>query len=233
MKRTAHHREHHQVSRTGWLRPAVLGANDGLLSTASLMLGVASASHSHNGIILSGVSGLVAGALSMAAGEYVSVSSQSDSEKAAIKQERMELKEDKQGELRELEQIYVRRGLDHKLATKVAEQLTKNDALAAHTRDELGIVTAMRANPIQAAIASAMSFSAGAAIPLLSGLVSPIAFAIPVVYGMSLCFLVVLGALGARTGGAPVIPATIRVTFWGAFAMAVTGGIGLLFHVQL
>jgi VIT1/CCC1 family predicted Fe2+/Mn2+ transporter len=233
MRKSTHHREHHLISRTGWLRAAVLGANDGILSTASLILGVASASHSRSGIIVSGVSGLVAGALSMAVGEYVSVSSQSDVEKAAIEQERQELKADGAGELRELEQIYIKRGLSGELAAEVARQLTRKDALAAHTRDELGISKVMRANPVQAAVASAVSFSAGAAIPLLAGVISPIDFAIPAVYGTALCFLVVLGALGARTGGAPIIPATIRVAFWGAFAMAATAGIGFLFNVRL
>jgi VIT1/CCC1 family predicted Fe2+/Mn2+ transporter len=215
------------------LRAAVLGANDGILSTASLILGVATATHSQNGILISGISGLVAGALSMAAGEYVSVSSQADTEKANIEKERRELAEDTEGELKELTQIYVKRGLDEKLAGEVAQQLTAHDALAAHARDELGITKVTTARPLQAAFASATSFSAGAAVPLIAALVSPIASAIPLVYGTSLLFLAVLGALGAKTGDAPILRGAIRVTFWGAFAMAVTAGIGTLFHVQL
>jgi VIT1/CCC1 family predicted Fe2+/Mn2+ transporter len=221
------------MSRTGWLRAAVLGANDGILSTASLILGVASATHSSNGILISGISGLVAGALSMAAGEYVSVSSQSDAEKADLEQERRELAHDKAGELRELMHIYVKRGLEEKLAAQVAEQLTRKDALAAHARDELGISNEMRARPVQAALASALSFSAGAAIPLAAGMIVSIAFAVPAVYVTSLLFLAFLGAVGAKTGGAPMLPATVRVTFWGAFAMAATAGIGALFHVKI
>ena len=169
MQRKSHHREVHNISHTGWLRASVLGANDGILSTASLILGVATASHSHASILISGVSGLVAGALSMGAGEYVSVSSQSDAEAAALAQERRELNEDHDGELRELTRIYIHRGLDPKLATEVAVQLSKKDALAAHARDELGISKAMRARPLQAALASAASFSAGALIPGNSG----------------------------------------------------------------
>ena len=168
-RKSVAHKEGHKLSRTGWLRAAVLGANDGILSTASLMLGVATASHSHSALLVSGVSGLVAGALSMATGEYVSVSSQSDAETAVLAQERHELVEDKDGELRELTQIYVRRGLDHKLAIEVATQLTKKDALAAHARDELGITKTMRAQPIQAALASAAAFSTGALLSSRSG----------------------------------------------------------------
>jgi VIT1/CCC1 family predicted Fe2+/Mn2+ transporter len=227
------HREHHRLGRTGWLRAAVLGANDGILSTASLILGVASASHSKNGILISGVSGLVAGALSMASGEYVSVSTQSDVEKADLAQERQELKEDQDGELRELTQIYVHRGLDADLAKRVAVQLTEKDALGAHARDELGISKQMRAKPMQAALASAISFSCGAAVPLLAGMIVPISWSISVVYATSLFFLLVLGAAGAKTGGALPLAGAVRVGFWGAIAMAVTGGIGALFHVQL
>jgi VIT1/CCC1 family predicted Fe2+/Mn2+ transporter len=196
------------------------------------MLGVATASHSHSALLVSGVSGLVAGALSMAAGEYVSVSSQSDAESAVLTQERGELVEDKDGELSELTQIYVRRGLDHTLATQVATQLTKKDALAAHARDELGITETMRARPIQAALASAAAFSTGALIPLLAGTIVPIQWAIMVVSVTSLVFLVVLGAVGARAGSAPMMPGALRVGFWGALAMAVTAGIGILFHVN-
>jgi VIT1/CCC1 family predicted Fe2+/Mn2+ transporter len=229
----AHHGEPHRLSRAGWLRAAVLGANDGILSTASLILGVATATHSHGSILIAGVSGLVAGAGSMAAGEYVSVSSQSDTEKAELAQERHELATDVEGELRELTQIYVKRGLDQKLARQVAEQLSARDALAAHARDELGISKAMRARPIQAALASAAAFSAGAVIPLLAALLAPIAASVAAVTVTSLLFLVVLGALGAKAGGAPMLPGTLRVTFWGALAMAVTAGIGLLFHISV
>jgi VIT1/CCC1 family predicted Fe2+/Mn2+ transporter len=227
------HSEDHRLSRTGWLRAAVLGANDGILSTASLMLGVATASHSHAAIIISGVSGLVAGALSMASGEYVSVSSQSDTETSVLAQERRELAEDEEGELRELTQIYVHRGLDLKLAAEVAHQLSRKDALAAHARDELGITKVMRARPLQAALASAASFSTGAAIPLLAGVLVPLQFSVTAVYAISLAFLVALGAAGARAGRAPLLTGAIRVGFWGALAMAVTAGIGLLFHIQV
>jgi VIT1/CCC1 family predicted Fe2+/Mn2+ transporter len=233
MKRKRRHREGHNLSRTGWLRAAVLGANDGILSTASLILGVATASHSHASILISGVSGLVAGALSMGSGEYVSVSSQSDAENAVLTQERRELAEDKEGELRELTQIYVHRGLDPKLAAEVAAQLSKKDALGAHARDELGISKVMRARPLQAALASAASFSAGALIPLLAGTLTPIQLSVASVYAISLAFLVVLGAVGARVGGAPMLPGALRVAFWGALAMAVTAGIGMLFHVNI
>jgi VIT1/CCC1 family predicted Fe2+/Mn2+ transporter len=233
LRRKVHHREGHNLSRTGWLRAAVLGANDGILSTASLILGVATASHSHTSILISGVSGLVAGALSMGSGEYVSVSSQSDAEMAVLAQERRELLEDKDGELQELTHIYVHRGLDPTLAAEVAAQLSKKDALAAHARDELGISKAMRARPLQAAFASAASFSAGALIPLLAGTAAPIQWSIAAVYVISLVFLVVLGALGAHAGGAPMLPGALRVAFWGALAMAVTAGIGMLFHVSL
>ena len=225
--------EHHYLSRAGWLRAAVLGANDGILSIASLILGVATATHSHASILISGVSGLVAGAGSMAAGEYVSVSSQSDTEKADLAQERRELVEDKEGELRELTRIYIKRGLEKNLAEQVAEQLTNKDALGAHARDELGISKVMQARPVQAALASATSFSTGALIPLLAGTLAPINYSVEAVYTTSLAFLVVLGAVGARAGGAPMLPASLRVTFWGALAMAITAGIGMLFHVQV
>ena len=227
------HRERHLIGRVGWLRAAVLGANDGILSTASLILGVATASHSRSGILIAGISGLVAGALSMAAGEYVSVSSQADVEKAELDQERRELKEDGEAELAELTHIYVKRGLEHELAHKVAVQLTHKDALAAHARDELGITEEFVARPLQAALASAVSFSTGAALPLLVGIIVPIAWAVPAIYAASLVFLILLGVIGARTGGAPVMMGALRVGFWGAVAMAVTAGIGALFHVQL
>jgi len=227
------HFEHHNIARGGWLRAAVLGANDGILSTASLILGVASATHSHTAIMVSGLSGLVAGALSMAAGEYVSVSSQSDIEKAALAEERKELAEDKEGELRELAAIYVRRGLTKPLAGEVAQQLMNKDALAAHARDELGISKETSPHPLQAALSSAASFSIGAALPLLTGALVPVSYAIAAVYGVSLLFLMGLGAISAKTGGAALLPATLRVTAFGAAAMAITGGIGMLFHVQI
>ncbi len=227
------HLERHQIARVGWLRAAVLGANDGILSTASLMLGVATASHSKGGILIAGISGLVAGALSMASGEYVSVSSQADVEKSALAQERRELKEYGDAELKELARIYVHRGLEPDLARQVAAQLTRKDALGAHARDELGISEELSARPLQAAFASAVSFSCGAMVPLLAAILVPIAWSVIAVYTTSLIFLVVLGAIGARAGGAPVFIGALRVGFWGAIAMAVTAGIGTLFHVQL
>ena len=232
MARARHH-EHHRIARTGWLRAAVLGANDGILSTASLILGVASATHSHAAILVAGLSGLVAGALSMAAGEYVSVSAQADIEKAALEEERAELAQDKEGELRELTGIYVQRGLTRTLAAEVAGQLTSKDALAAHARDELGISQQMSARPLQAALSSAASYSIGAALPLLVGVLAPVSQVILAVYAVSLLFLMILGAISARTGGAALFPATLRVTAFGAAAMAITAGIGLLFHVQV
>lgn len=225
------HTERHLIARVGWLRAAVLGANDGILSTASLILGVATASHSKSGIVIAGISGLVAGALSMAAGEYVSVSSQADVEKAELDQERRELKEDSHAELAELTHIYVKRGLDHELAHQVAVQLTAKDALAAHARDELGITEEFIARPLQAAFVSAISFSGGAALPLIVGIIAPMAIAVPAIYSASLIFLTALGAIGAKTGGAPMAMGALRVGFWGAVAMAVTAGIGTLFHV--
>jgi len=227
------HSEHHHLGRTGWLRAVVLGANDGILSTASLILGVATATHSHGAILIAGVSGLVAGALSMAAGEYVSVSSQADVEKADLSQERRELKRDAAAEQKELEDIYVGRGLARELAAQVARQLTAKDALGAHARDELGIVSETRARPVQAAAASAASFSAGALLPIAAATLAPIDAAVPSVYISSLIVLAGLGALGANAGGAPMLPATARVTFWGLVAMAVSAAIGLLFHVQV
>ena len=227
------HSERHNIGNTGWLRAAVLGANDGVLSTASLILGVATATHSHGSILIAGVSGLVAGALSMAAGEYVSVSSQADVEKADLARERQELATDKDAELKELTGIYVQRGLARDLAAQVAQQLTAKDALAAHARDELGITEESTARPLQAALASAASFSVGAAVPILASMIAPINIVVASVYISSLLVLAGLGALGARAGGAPLLPATLRVTFWGIVAMAVSAGIGLLFHVQV
>jgi len=221
--------ERHRTGSVGWLRAAVLGANDGILSTASLVLGVASAHATHGNVMVAGVAGLVAGAMSMAAGEYVSVHSQSDTEQADLKLERAELKTDDVGEHKELMAIYVARGLDPTLAKKVAAQLMAHDALGAHARDELGISTALKARPIQAALASAASFVAGAAMPLAVTAIAPAAVLILFVSGSSLVFLAILGGLAARAGGAGVLLGAMRVTFWGALAMAVTAGVGALF----
>ena len=222
-------KERHRTGRIGWLRAAVLGANDGILSTSSLVLGVAAAHATHSNVLVAGVAGLVAGAMSMAAGEYVSVHSQADTEHADLELERAELKADNQGEHKELEAIYVARGLDSSLAKQVAEQLMRHDALGAHARDELGISDTIRARPIQAALASAGSFAVGAALPLLVTAIAPSAGLIPLVSGTSLVFLAFLGGLAARAGGAGVTMGAIRVTFWGALAMAVTAGVGALF----
>jgi vacuolar iron transporter family protein len=223
------HRERHRTQRIGWLRAAVLGANDGILSTASLVVGVASAHAPRNAILVAGVAGLVAGAMSMAAGEYVSVSSQADTEQADLNLERMELATNKEFELEELAAIYVQRGLDPSLAKQVAKQLTAKDALAAHARDELGISETLTARPIQAALASAITFAIGAALPLLTVIIAPVANLVPLVAGTSLAFLALLGGLAAHTGGAPVLKGAVRVTFWGALAMGVTAGVGALF----
>jgi VIT1/CCC1 family predicted Fe2+/Mn2+ transporter len=225
----ASQRERHRTGRAGWLRAAVLGADDGILSTASLVLGVAAAHATHSNIVVAGVAGLVAGAMSMAAGEYVSVHSQADIEQADLKLERAELKTDNAGELKELAKIYVARGLGPRLAKQVAEQLMAHDALGAHARDELGISKARSARPIQAALASAGSFAVGAALPLLVTAMAPAAGLIPLVSGTSLLFLALLGALAARAGGAGVMVGAIRVTFWGALAMTATAGVGALF----
>ena len=222
-------KERHRTGRIGWLRAAVLGANDGILSTSSLVLGVAAAHGTHGNVLVAGVAGLVAGSMSMAAGEYVSVQSQADTEQAELDLERRELKADDTGERAELMEIYVARGLDPSLAKQVAEQLMVHDALGAHARDELGISETLRARPIQAAFTSAASFAVGAAMPLLVTALSPAARMIPLVSGTSLVFLALLGALAARAGGAGVIVGAIRVTFWGALAMALTAGVGLLF----
>jgi VIT1/CCC1 family predicted Fe2+/Mn2+ transporter len=221
-------RERHRIGRIGWLRAAVLGANDGILSTASLVLGVASAHGNHNSVLVAGVAGLVAGAMSMAAGEYVSVHSQADTEQADLNLERAELKTDDKGEHQELTAIYVGRGLEPTLANQVARQLMVHDALDAHARDELGISLAGIARPVQAALASAASFAVGAAMPLLVTAFAPEPALIALVAGTSLVFLAFLGGLAARAGGAGVMMAAIRVTFWGALAMGVTAGIGAL-----
>jgi VIT1/CCC1 family predicted Fe2+/Mn2+ transporter len=219
-------KERHFVQRLGWLRAAVLGANDGIISTASLIVGVASATAHAESILVAGVAGLVGGAMSMAAGEYVSVSSQSDTERADLARERQELKQYPASEIEELARIYVRRGLELPLAREVARQLMAKDALGAHARDELGLSDIGMARPVQAAMASAASFSAGAAAPLALVLFSPLDWLVPLVFASSLLFLAALGAIGARVGGAGILRPTIRVTFWGALAMAVTAGIG-------
>ncbi|HZZ78357.1 MAG TPA: VIT family protein [Gemmataceae bacterium] len=220
--------EIHFVDRTGWLRAAVLGANDGILSTASLIVGVAAASTTQNAVLIAGVSGLIAGAMSMAAGEYVSVSSQSDSERADLARERKELSEGPEFELDELAEIYVKRGVDRDLARQVAQQLMAKDALSAHAHDELGISEITTARPVQAALTSAISFSVGAAMPLLMVIISPVDALVPIVSAASLGFLAVLGAIGAKVGGANALRGTFRVIFWGALAMALTSGIGKL-----
>ena len=224
----AGNKERHRTGRIGWLRAAVLGANDGILSTSSLVLGVAAAHATHNSIFVAGVAGLVAGSMSMAAGEYVSVHSQADTERADLALERAELKADDRGERKELTAIYVARGLNSSLAKKVAEQLMVHDAIGAHARDELGISEALRARPIQAALVSAMSFAVGAAMPLLVTATVPPAILIPFVAGTSLLFLALLGSLAARAGGAGMAMGAMRVAFWGALAMAVTAGVGSL-----
>jgi VIT1/CCC1 family predicted Fe2+/Mn2+ transporter len=222
-------KEQHRLDRIGWLRAAVLGANDGILSTASLVLGVAAAQASHAGVLTAAIAGLVAGSMSMAAGEYVSVHSQADTETAELQQEREEIKTDKHSEQEELAEIYVGRGLDPSLASQVAEQLMAHDALGAHARDELGISDTMAARPVQAALASAASFAVGAALPLVVTAVAPATVLIPLVAATSLVFLALLGGLAAHAGGAGVVIGAARVTFWGALAMGVTAGVGALF----
>ncbi|MFN1144521.1 VIT family protein [Serratia quinivorans] len=223
------HRERHSIEKIGWLRAAVLGANDGIVSTASLLLGVASANVTHQSILLTGIAGLVAGAMSMATGEYVSVSSQSDTEKAALAEEQAELDADFQGEFRELTAIYVHRGLDAALAKQVAEKLMSHDALAAHAREELGISEITTARPLQAALTSAASFSTGAILPLLVAAVAPAQWAIPAIALSALISLAILGGIAAKAGGAPIGPGIIRITFWSALAMGVSSGVGALF----
>jgi VIT1/CCC1 family predicted Fe2+/Mn2+ transporter len=227
------HQEWHPLKSIGWLRAAVLGANDGIVSTSSLVLGVAAAHGTHGSILIAGAAGLVAGAMSMATGEYVSVHSQADTERAALDQEREELAADDKGEHRELTQIYVSRGLDPSLAKTVAQQLMAHDALGAHARDELGISTTLRARPLQAALASACSFAAGAALPLLVVALVPGANLIPVVSATSLLFLGGLGGLAAYVGNANVATGVVRVMFWSAVAMGVTAGIGALLGTVL
>jgi vacuolar iron transporter family protein len=226
-------KKRHRIGRTGWLRAAVLGANDGILSTASLMLGVAAAHATHKNVLVAGVAGLTAGAMSMAAGEYVSVHSQADTEQAELELERTELTADDGGEHQELAAIYIARGLEPALAKQVAEQLMAHDALGAHARDELGISETLSARPLQAALASASGFAVGAAMPLLVTALAQESRLVPLVSGTSLVFLALLGGLAARAGRAGVTVGAIRVTFWGALAMAVTAGAGALFRVAV
>lgn len=226
---SAHQKERHRTEHLGWLRAAVLGANDGIISTASLLVGIAAAHGTRHGIVIAGAAGLVAGAMSMAAGEYVSLRSQADTEEAALDVERQELQEDEDGEHKELTSIYVRRGLDPSLAKQVARQLMAHDALGAHARDELGISDQLSARPMQAAFASAGAFSVGAAMPLLTAIWAPMSTFIPLVSGLSLVFLALLGGLAAYVGGANRLWGALRVTFWGALAMAATAAVGTLF----
>lgn len=223
------HAEHHRTSRTGWLRAAVLGANDGIVSTASLVVGVAAGGADTGGILLAGVAAWVAGAMSMAAGEYVSVSSQADTERADLRQEERELERNRAHEHAELAEIYVDRGLEPELAREVATQLMAHDALAAHARDEIGISEVVSAQPVQAALASAATFTVGALLPLLAVLLAPLTLVIPAVAASSLLLLAALGALAAWAGGAPLLRGVLRVTVWGGLAMAITAGVGRLF----
>lgn len=224
-----HHRESHRSDRVGWLRASVLGANDGIVSTASLIVGIASANAGQSTIVLAGIAGLVGGAMSMAAGEYISVSSQADTEKADLMMEKDELERYPAHELKELAGIYVKRGLTAELATEVAEQLTAHDALGAHARDELGITHELRARPLLAALSSAAAFSVGAALPLVSAVFAPAAYRVPTIMVGSLIFLAALGAAAARAGGAPMLKGAVRVVFWSALAMVVTAFVGSLF----
>lgn len=229
MPKTRKHFERHFAERIGWLRAAVLGANDGIVSTASLIVGVTAANTAHGDVLIAGIAGLVAGAMSMAAGEYVSVSSQADTEKADLERERDELEQDEDGERKELATLYVHRGLEPSLAQQVAEQLMAHDALSAHARDELGFSEMHRARPVQAALASATTFALGAALPLVFAWYSPTAFMVPTVAGGSLVFLALLGGLAARAGGANVAIGAGRVTLWGALAIAATAAVGTVF----
>ena len=226
------HTEHHKSHRTGWLRAAVLGANDGIVSTASLIIGVASAETAQSGILLAGLAGLVAGAMSMAAGEYVSVSSQADTEQADLELEKDALENHYAAERDELAAIYEGRGLEPALAVQVAEQLMAHDALGAHARDEIGITDTMKARPIQAAISSAATFTVGALLPLVTAWLVPGDWLVTMVALFSLVFLAILGGIAAHAGGAPVVKAASRVTFWGALAMALTAGVGLVFGIS-
>ncbi len=227
------HAEQHLVQRIGWLRASILGANDGIVSTASLIVGVASATPSSHAILVASLAGIIAGAMSMAAGEYVSVSSQADTEKNELEREKRELAQDPESELEELTRIYISRGVREDLAREVSRQMMLRDALGAHARDELGLSELSHARPLQAALASAASFVFGAALPFTAALLSPVRNAVPVVFVCALAALALLGGIGATTGGAPITTAVIRVTFWGALAMAVTSGIGRLIGVNI
>ncbi|GFE56487.1 VIT family protein [Geobacter sp. AOG1] len=227
------HTESHKAERIGWLRAAVLGANDGTISVASLVVGVAASGASQHGILLTGVAGLVAGAMSMAAGEYVSVQSQADTENADLEREKRELERQPEHELAELTSIYVGRGLDQPLAQLVAEKLMAGDALGAHARDELGITETLRARPIQAALASAVSFVAGAIVPIVTVLLAPAAWVTEISSATALVTLAILGATAAYAGGAPVAKGALRVAFWGALAMGLTAGVGKLFGTSV
>ncbi|MCB0750527.1 MAG: VIT family protein [Ignavibacteriae bacterium] len=227
------HKEKHRTQHIGWLRAAVLGANDGIVSIASLIVGVAAAQAARGDVLIAGIAGLVAGAMSMAAGEYVSVSSQADTENADLERERMELENNVELEKEELASIYVDRGLDGKLANQVAEQLMAHDAIGAHARDELGISEVLTARPIQAAFSSAGTFALGAAMPLLAVLIFPASILIPAVSVISLICLALLGMFSAKIGGSSILKATVRVTFWGALAMGITAGVGALFGVAV
>ncbi|MFO1104170.1 MAG: VIT family protein [Methylocystis sp.] len=233
MTRLRLHPERHLVQRIGWLRAAVLGANDGIVSTASLIVGVAAAASMREDVLIAGVAGLAAGAMSMAAGEYVSVSSQSDAEKADLARERKELSEHAELEREELAQIYVGRGIEPDLARQVALQLMQKDALTAHARDELGLSDIVAARPMQAAFASAVTFASGAALPLIAAWLAPREAIVPIVSAATLAFLALLGAIGARAGGAPILRAMVRVTFWGALALALTAGVGAIFGLAV
>ena len=233
MKRSPSHRERHHIDRVGWLRAAVLGANDGIISTASLVVGVAAAHASYSEVLVTGVAALVAGAMSMAAGEYVSVHAQADTERADLAREGAELKNNPADEQRELMAIYVGRGLEAKLAQEVAAQLMAHDALGAHARDELGIVAAQQPRPVQAALASAAAFACGALLPLTVTALASEPLLIPLVAATSLVFLASLGAIAARTGGASALKGAARVGFWGALAMGVTAAVGALFKVSV
>ena len=231
--RTTPHNEAHRTHRIGWLRAAVLGANDGIVSTASLLVGVAAASASQSTLLMTGVAALVAGSMSMAAGEYVSVYSQADTEKADLAREKAELAKNPAAELRELTAIYVARGITPELAVRVATQLSNHDALGAHARDELGISTTLSAKPLQAALASAISFAVGAALPLGVAALVPMQSVMVWVASASLLSLGLLGVVAARTGGSPMLPSVWRVTFWGVLAMAATAGVGKLFNMPI
>ena len=230
---SAHSDDPHYITRSNWLRAAVLGANDGIVSVSSLVVGVAAADPSPRAVLIAGAAGLAAGAMSMAAGEYVSVSSQSDTERADIERERVALRETPEAEFDELKAIYVERGLSDKTSESVARELTEKDALAAHVRDELGLSDIHAANPLQAAVASGLTFSVAAAVPVVAAWLAPASAIIPTVLIVTVLALVVLGALGAKAGAAPVLPAVLRVVGWGVFAMAVTAGVGWLFGVSV